>query len=155
MIGNAKAIIEFLFSQNKEKIYEIKEHKSKRTLTQNAYYWVLVNEIANYMKLSKEEVHFRLIKDYSQVVLITIKSNIDIKDYIKYYEFERETNINGVKFNIYKVYKGSSEMDKKEFNVLLEGTIQEAKQHGIPTLTPEEIAKLRYIENEQINNTRK
>lgn len=148
MIGNAKAIIEFLFNQKKDKLYEIKEHKEKRTLTQNAYYWVLVNEIANQMKLSKEEVHYNLLKDYSQVALITIKSNIDIKGYIRYYEFERETNISGVKFNIYKVYKGSSEMDKKEFNILLDGTIQEAKQHGIPTLTPNEIAKMRYIENE-------
>ena len=155
MIGNAKAIIEYLFSQNKEKIYEIKEHKEKRTLTQNAYYWVLVNELANCLKKSKEEVHFELLKDYSQVVLITIKNDIDIKGYIKYYEFEREAEINGVKFNIYKVYKGSSEMNKKEFNILLEGTIQEAQQQGIPTLTPNEIAKLRYIENEQINNTKK
>lgn len=150
MIGNAKAIIEYLFNQNKDKLYEIKEHKKKRTLTQNAYYWVLVNEIANQMKLSKEEIHFRLLKDYSQIALITIKSNVDIKGYIRYYEFERKTNISGVKFNIYKVYKGSSEMDKKEFNILLEGTIQEAKQLGIPTLTPNEIAKLRYVENETI-----
>ncbi len=41
-------------------------------------------------------------------------------------------------------------MDKNEFNVLLEGTIQEAEQQGIPTLTPNEIAKLRWIENERV-----
>lgn len=149
MIGNAKAIIEYLFNQDKDKIYEIKEHKSKRTLTQNAYYWVLVNDIANCLRKSKEEVHFDLLKGYSQIALITVKSDADIKGYIKYYEFEREANISGVKFNIYKIYKGSSEMDKKEFSILLEGTIQEAQQQGIPTLTPKEIAKLRYIENER------
>ena len=149
MIGNAKAIIEYLFNQDKDKLYEIKEHKAKRTLTQNAYYWVLVNELANCLRKSKEEVHFDLLKDYSQVALVTLKSNVDIKGYIRYYEFERETNINGVKFNIYKVYKGSSEMDKKEFNILLDGLIQEAQQQGIPTLTPSEIAKLRYVENEK------
>lgn len=148
MIGNAKAIIEYLFNQDKDKLYEIKEHRAKRTLTQNAYYWVLVNELANCLRKSKEEVHFDLLKDYSQVALVTLKSNVDIKGYIRYYQFERETDINGVKFNIYKVYKGSSEMDKKEFSILLEGLIQEAHQQGIPTLTPNEIAKLRYIENE-------
>lgn len=148
MIGNAKAIIEYLFNQGKDKLYEIKEHRPKRTLTQNAYYWVLVNELANCLRKSKEEVHFDLLKDYSQVALVTLKSNVDIKGYIRYYEFERETIISGVKFNIYKVYKGSSEMDKKEFSILLEGLIQEAQQQGIPTLTPNEIAKLRYIENE-------
>lgn len=148
MIGNAKAIIEYLFNQGKDKLYEIKEHRAKRTLTQNAYYWVLVNELANCLRKSKEEVHFDLLKDYSQVALVTLKSNVDIKGYIRYYEFERETIISGVKFNIYKVYKGSSEMDKKEFSILLEGVMQEAQQQGIPTLTPNEIAKLRYVENE-------
>lgn len=148
MIGNPLKIIQWLYNQDKDKLYDIKEHKQKRTLTQNAYYWVLVNEIANYMRLKKEDVHFNLLKDYSQVALITIKSDIDIKGYIRYYEFEREANISDVKFNIYKVYKSSSEMDKKEFSILLEGTIQEAQQHGIPTLTPSEIEKLRYIENE-------
>ena len=150
MIGNAKAIIEYLFNQDKDKIYEIKEKKAKRTLTQNAYYWVLVNELANVLRKSKEEVHFQLLKDYSQVALITIKSNVDISGYIKYYELERETIISGFKFKVYKVYKGSSEMDKKEFSVLLEGLIQEAQQQGIVTLTPNEIAKLRYVENEKI-----
>ena len=149
MIGNAKAIIEYLFNQGKDKLYEIKEYRPKRTLTQNAYYWVLVNELANCLRKSKEEVHFDLLRDYSQVALVTLKSNVDIKGYIRYYEFERETDIKGVKFNIYKVYKGSSEMDKKEFSILLDGLIQEAQQQGIPTLTPNEIAKLRYIENER------
>jgi len=148
MVGNALKIIQWLYNQDKEKIFEIKEPKAKRTLTQNSYYWVLVNELANCLRKSKEEIHFELLKNYSQVALITIKSNVDIKGYIRYYELEREANINGVKFNVYKVYKGSSEMDKKEFGVLLEGVIQEAHQQGIVTLTKNEIEKLRYIENE-------
>lgn len=149
IIGNPLKIIQWLYNQDKEKIFEIKERKEKRTLTQNAYYWVLVNELANCLRKSKEEVHFDMLKDYSQVELITVKSNVDIKGFVRYYEFEREANISEVKFNVYKVYKGSSEMNKKEFSVLLEGIIQEAKQQGIPTLTPSEIEKLRYIENEK------
>ena len=149
MIGTAETLVKWLFNQKRDKLFEIKEHKEKRTLTQNAYYWVLVNELANCLRKSKEEVHFDLLRDYSQVALVILKSNVDIKGYIRYYEFERETIISNVKFNIYKVYKGSSEMDKKEFSILLEGLIQEAQQQGIPTLTPNEIAKLRYIENER------
>ena len=68
-------MLKWLFNQDREKLFEIKEHKEKRTLTQNAYYWVLVNELANKLKLSKEETHFRLLKDYSQVALITIKNS--------------------------------------------------------------------------------
>ena len=149
MIGTAETLVKWLFNQKRDKLFEIKEHRAKRTLTQNAYYWVLVNELANCLRKSKEEVHFDLLRDYSQVALVILKSNVDIKGYIRYYEFERETIISNVKFNIYKVYKGSSEMDKKEFSILLEGLIQEAQQQGIPTLTANEIAKLRYIENER------
>ena len=35
MIGDTEAIIKWLFEQKKDKIFEIKEHKNKRTLTQN------------------------------------------------------------------------------------------------------------------------
>ena len=36
-------------------------------------------------------------------------------------------------------------MDSKEFAVLLDGVISECEQVGIPTLTPPEIAKLKFI----------
>ena len=41
-------------------------------------------------------------------------------------------------------------MDKNEFRVLLDGVIQEAQQQGICTLTPNEVARLRWVENERI-----
>ena len=142
--------MKWLFNQDRAKLFEIKAHKEKRTLTQNAYMWSLINEIANKMRLSKEDTYLKMIKDYSQSMLVTIKADIDVTKFFKYYEFERETKINGVEFKIYKVYEGSSQMDKNEFRVLLDGVIQEAEQLGICTLTPAEIDKLRWIENERV-----
>lgn len=150
MVGTAEILVKWLFNQSREKLFEIKEHKEKRTLTQNAYMWSLINEIGNRMRMSKEEVYFEMIKDYSQSMLVTIKADIDVSKFFKYYEFERETKINGVEFKIYKVYEGSSQMNKDEFRVLLDGIIQEAEQLGICTLTPVEINKLRWIENERV-----
>lgn len=146
MVGTAEMILKWLFNQDRNKIFEIKENIKKRTLNQNSYYWKLVNEVANKIGISKEEVHFDLLRNYSQRTLITVKSNIDVEDFLEYYELERETEINGVDFKIYKVYKGSSKMNKKEFSLLLEGIIQEAQQLDIPTMTYEEIAKLKYLE---------
>ena len=37
-------------------------------------------------------------------------------------------------------------MDSKEFSVLLDGLISECEEQGIPVLTPDEVAKLKYIE---------
>lgn len=146
MIGNAELIVRWLFNQDKEKIFDINEYKEKRSLTQNSYYWSLLSELSSKLKLSKLEVHKNMLKNYSLTTLITVKSQIDIKEFIKYYEFERECKINGVDFKIYKVFKGSSEMNKNEFMTLLNGLIQECHQQGIPTLTKQEIEKLRYID---------
>lgn len=146
MIGTAETLVKWLFSQNREKLFEIKEHKKKRSLTQNAYLWSLINEIANKMRLSKDDTYIRMIKDYSRSMLVTIRADIDVSKFFKYYDFERETQISGVNFKIYKVYEGSSQMDKNEFRVLLDGVIQEAQQLGICTLTPAETNKLRWID---------
>lgn len=146
MVGTAEALVKWLFNQSREKIFEVKEHKAKRTLTQNAYLWSLINELANKMRLSKEETYIKMLKDYSQVAKVTVRADIDVSRFFKYYEFELETQINGVKFNIYKVYEGSSQMDKNEFRTLLDGVIQEAQQLGICTLTPNEIERLRWID---------
>lgn len=146
MIGTAEALVKWLFNQSREKLFEIKEHKERRTLTQNAYMWSLINEIANKMKLSKEETYIKMLKDYSQVAKVTVRADIGVSRFFRYYEFERETQINGVKFNIYKVYEGSSHMDKNEFRTLLDGVIQEAQQLGICTLTTNEIERLRWID---------
>lgn len=148
MIGTCENIIKWLFEQSRETVFEIKEHKEKRTLTQNAYMWSLINEIGNRTNVSKEQVYLQMLKDYSQVTLITVRAEIDVNKFFKYFEFVRECKISNVPFKIYKVYEGSSQMDKKEFKVLLNGVIQEAQQLGIPTMTPNEIEKLRYIENE-------
>lgn len=149
MIGTAETLVKWLFNQNREKLFEIKEHKEKRTLTQNAYMWSLINEISNKIHLSKEDTYLKMIKDYSQSMLVTIRADIDVSKFFKYYEFERDAQISGVDFKIYKVYEGSSQMNKNEFNVLLNGVIQEAEQLDICTLTPEEISKLRWVENEK------
>lgn len=150
MIGTAEVLVKWLFNQDRNKLFEIKAHKEKRTLTQNAYMWSLINEIANKMRLSKEDTYIKMIKDYSQSMRVTIRADIDVSKFFKYYEFEREAKISGVNFKIYKVYEGSSQMDKNEFRVLLDGVIQEAEQLGICTLTPDEIDKLRWIENERV-----
>lgn len=147
MIGNAKAIIQWLFDQqDAEKLYEIKEKKSKRSLTANAYYWSLLNQLASVMRSSSDEVHFMMLRRYGVCEVVSVRSDINIKGYFKYYKEIGHGTVQGKDFCHYKIYKGSSEMDSKEFSVLLDGLISECEEVGIPTLTPDEVAKLKYIE---------
>lgn len=143
MIGNAEAIIQYLFQQDREKLYEVREHKQKRSLTANAYFWVLVNEIANVTKQSKDEIHLQMLKEYGQNEVFSIRSDIDVSRYLKYYEEIGKGKVNGKEFTHYRVFKGSSEMDSREMAILIDGVVQEAEQLGIPTLTPNEIARLK------------
>ena len=147
MIGNAKAIIQWLFDQqDAEKLYEIKEKKSKRSLTANAYYWSLLNQLASVMRLSGEEVHFMMLKRYGVCEVVSVRSDIKVDGYFKYFDVIGKSDLDGKEFTHYKIFKGSSEMDSKEFSILLGGLISECEDQGIPVLTPDEVAKLKYIE---------
>lgn len=139
MLGNAEEVIRFLFEQDREKIWEIKEYKSKRSLNQNAYFYKLIGEIADNLRVSKAEIHLKLLKDYGQSEVISVLSEIDISGYFRYYEEIGKGTVNGKEFTHYRIYKGSSEMNTKEMSILLDGTVKEAQDLGIPTLSPAEI----------------
>lgn len=147
MIGNAKAIIQWLFDQqDADKLYEIKEKKSKRSLTANAYYWSLLNQLASVMRLSSDKLHFMMLRRYGVCEVVSVRSDIKVDGYFRYYEEIGQSDLDGKEFTHYKIYKGSSEMNSKEFSVLLDGLISECEDQGIPVLTPDEVAKLKYIE---------
>ena len=143
MIGNAEAIIQYLFQQDRDKLFEVRYYAKKRSLTANSYFWVLVNEIANVTKQSKDEIHLQMLKEYGQNEVFSIRSDIDVSRYLKYYEEIGKGKVNGKEFTHYRVFKGSSEMDSREMAILISGVVQEAEQLGIPTLTPNEIARLK------------
>ena len=142
MTGKAIQIIEWLYNQDKDKLFEIKEHKEKRSLSQNAYAWKLITEIGNVLRKSKEEVYQMMLKDYGQSEIIVILSSVNPVGYFKYYDKIRDVIIKGNQFTQYKIYKGSSEFDSKEMSIFLDGIIQECKQLDIEVLTPDEIARL-------------
>lgn len=145
MIGTPEELSRYLWNLDKEKLYEIKEHKQKRSLSQNSYAWVLINELANKMRLSKEEVYIGLLEDYSQCLMIPVEKGKKPNGFFKYYKYIATTNINGKEADYYKVFKGSSEFDTEEMSIFLDGVIQECKQLGIETLTPEQIALMELV----------
>ena len=142
MIGNSQEIIQWLFEQDREKQFTIKEYKPKRSLSQNAYAWKLITEIGNVLNKSKEEVYIQMLKDYGQSEVVSILSEVIPDGYFKYFEPIGTGIVNDKEFTHYRIYKGSSEFDSKEMTIFIDGIIQECTQLGIPTLTPDEIASL-------------
>lgn len=145
MIGKPIQIIQFLYNQDKDTLFEIKEHKEKRSLSQNAYAWKLITELANQLRKSKEEVYMQMLKDYGQSEIVVILSKVNPHGYFKYYDKVRDIIIKGNQFTQYKIYKGSSEYDSKEMSIFIDGIIQECQNVGIETMTFDEIARLNLI----------
>lgn len=156
MVGTIEQIIQYLFKQDKTKQYEVKEYREKRSLNANNYAWKLITEIANVMKISKEEVYIEMLKIYGQSEMVSVLADIDVSKYFKYYSEVGESILNGRKFKHYKVYMGSSEMNTKQMSILIDGIVQEAKQLDIEIMTPAQLSRLKEEwNNEQINNTNK
>lgn len=143
MIGKKNDLITWLLTQNEETIFQIKEYKEKRSLSQNAYAWKLITEMGNVLKKSKEEIYLEMLKDYGQSEVISMLSTINPKGFFKYYEEIGTGIVNNKEFTHYKIFKGSSEYDSKEMSIFIDGVIQECTQLGIPTLTEEEIKSMK------------
>lgn len=142
MVGTSKELIKRLVELPDDKKYEIKEYKEKRSLNANNYYWQLVTELGNVLGMDKEWLHFLLLQKYGQSEMISVVADVDMKNYLKYYAEAGESNLNGKTFKHYKVYKGSSEMDRKEMSILINGLVEECQIQGIETKTPAEINSL-------------
>lgn len=139
--GKPLALINWLSTvAEQDKEYQIAAYHPKRSLAANNYAWVLITRIAEAMTppQSKEAVYLEMLKRYGQSEFISVVSGIDIRGYFKYFEEYGKGHVDGREFTHYKIYKGSSEFDAREMNVLLEGIIQEAKELGIETITPQE-----------------
>ena len=147
MIGKPEECIRFLFNQDREKLFEIKEHKEKRSLNANAYAWSLIGKIADATRQSKDEVYVQMLKDYGQSEMISVLSKIDLHGYFKYFEPVGTATLQGKEFTHYKIFKGSSEYDTREMAVLIDGIISEAKELNIETLPEAEVQRLKEMWN--------
>lgn len=148
LIGTIKQLIPKMLELNQEKKYVIKEHREKRGLDANSYYWSLTNQLSNLLHLGNEELHLRLLKDYSQVMLVPLLPEQNPQGYFKYYEKYKETEIEGKEAIYYKVWKPSSEMNSKEFWLLIKGLEQECQNVGIETLEEKKLREMMERENE-------
>lgn len=129
------------------------KHKKKRSLDANAYFHVLVGKIADAMRISKPRCKNILIGRYGQIeylddgVPAVIKTNVDVDQML-----EQETlhvvpcgvdRQGGKDINYFRIYRGSHTYDTREMSILIDGTVQEAKEQGIETMTPEEIERMK------------
>lgn len=140
MIGNALKLIQWLYSQEKEQLFEIKKYKEPRNKKQNSKYWKLIGQLSLKTKIGIEEIHFEMLKSFSPRYEILVPAETPIRG-IEYYEQKSKMIKNGKEYNVYHVYTPSHELNTSEFAILLKGLCEECRQQGIETRSPEEVLK--------------
>lgn len=152
-----KPLIKFIVNEDLNGIEEldgkdlrIKVSKATkhRSLDANAYFHVLCDKLR--MKLGISMAHMKniLITSYGQIEYIDDQALIyKTNAPMEYIQELEEAHMKFLKVGEdgaywYKVYRGSHTYDTREMHVLLEGTIQEAKEQGIETATPEAIRRM-------------
>lgn len=148
MVGNAEQIVKWLFTQDRDKTFEVKPYRQKRSLNANSYAWVLINEMANVLRTSKDEVYQEMLKRYGQNEVISVLSDIDISRFVKYYEVIGTGHVQGKEFTHYRCFIGSSEYDSREMSILIDGIISEAELLGIETLPTTAIERMKALWNQ-------
>ena len=149
--------IEFLINEEPSGIDElsdkdlkitVKKSTSPRSLNANAYFHVLCDKLRLKLGVSMAAMKNELITSYGQIdyldegQAIIYKTNAPperIRELEEAHMRFLKKGDDGAYW--YRVYRGSHTYDTKEMSQLLDGTIAEAKEQGIETRTPEEIAR--------------
>ena len=129
----------------------IKPFRKKRSLSANAYFHVLVTKIAEKVGTSMAEAKNLMIGRYGQPELIdgdvaVLKTNVPTS--IMYKKEDVHTVAIGRRLEkgkevvFYRLMRGSHTYDSREMSELIKGTIQEAEDLGIETLTPRELEQI-------------
>jgi hypothetical protein len=136
--------------EDKELTIKVTRKANKRSLNANAYFHVLVGKIADKLTISKAKAKNILMGRYGQremendkPLIISVVSECDL--------YEREVihcipvgygHVNGREFTHWAVIKPSHTYDTVEMSKLIDGTVEEAKELGIETLTPAELERM-------------
>ena len=135
MTGTVEEIIKWLFTQDREQLFDVSPHKEKRSLNANGLLWMCLGEMANALRADKWDVYLQMLKRYGTYTHICVhpKAVEAVKKQWREVEEVGRGTVNGVESVQLLCYFGSSTMNSKEFSVLLDGVISEMKEMGLPT----------------------
>ena len=128
---------------------DIKKYRKKRSLDANAYFWVLVDKLAQVTGYKKIDIYRNAIREIGGVSVVVCVKSEAVEHLCKswsYGHIGRQTEIMSSKARGCKnvvLYYGSSEYDTKQMSMLIDSIVQDCKAVGIETMTPDELERLK------------
>ena len=128
---------------------EVKEHRKKRSLDANAYAWVLINKLAEVMRIPPVEVYRQAIQDISGNNEILLVKEEAVEQFKRAWSEHGDgwicRDLGKSKLPGYRnliVYYGSSVYNTKQMSDLIDVLVQDCKALDIETLPPSQMALL-------------
>jgi hypothetical protein len=147
-----KEVQNFIQALEKPQAVEIKQLRKRRSLDANSYLWVIADKIAKAMndgKSTKEDIYRHAIREVGEWEDKPVKTE-DVEKHIKMWgmvgegwfsEERRESKIKGL--TVVRDYYGSHIYDTTSMSRLIDYLVEEAKELGISTDTPDEIERIK------------
>ena len=125
----------------------VKPYKPKRSLSANAYLWVLVGKLADKTGLPPDEIYRNAIRavGISQLMVVNARAVSTIDHVWQAYGlgwFTERVDEDKDGEVILRCYYGSSSYDRKQMAALIDYIVQDCKAMGIETLTEQELSLL-------------
>lgn len=148
--GKPSDLVLFLMQADKEKVYDLSEHKEvkKRSLSANNYFYLLCTKIAEKLRVSLNEVHNQMLSRYGypeylddKIVYFIMPDRIDpnkLEGVHLKATSKTQTLDNGELNRVFIVMRGSHTYNSAEMARLIEGVISEAQELEIDTITPQQ-----------------
>lgn len=137
--------------KDKELKVQVSVWRQDRSLNANNYCWKLLDEIAQRMHSTKEEVYQEIISKVGVFEILPIR-NEAVDNFVEKWQSRglgwvcnimRDSKIPNYTNVI--AYYGSSVYNTKEMSRLIDEVVQEAQSLGVQTKTPQELAELKNI----------
>lgn len=163
--GKPDYLIRYLQDVDQNKNYDLSEHtERKRTLTSNAYYWRLIEQLVVKTKMPKQVLHNMYLRDVGLIkkvagsaayVLLpdddeTEKATLRAS----YHVMPTQNTFLGEdlkKYRWYVMIKGSHDMNTAEMATLISIVQQDCETYDIETLSYDELERIRERERKKEN----
>lgn len=137
-----------IITNGKRLTVEISQERKKRSLDANSYAWLLIGKIADALRTNKEDLYIEMLKRYGQrekqlISVIAEGADIIYRATQNHCCEVGESELNGKTFKHLAILIGSSQYDTRQMAILIDGIVPEAKELGIETMTPAELAELK------------
>lgn len=135
----------------KPKLYtaEIKPKQNRRSLDANAYAWKLMDELAQAVGSTKEEIYRQAVRDVGVYRDYHIQRD-EVESFETLWKRQGTAWLTEVvdyaedgDAVVVRAYFGSSVYSTKQMSRLIDYIVQDCRQVGIETMTPEELARIK------------